>query len=342
MSRFIRPTPAASALPAALFALSLSLSLFLAAAPAAHAGEAYPGKPLRMVVPFAAGSAADTLSRVVAAGLGEQLGQPVVVENKPGAGGTIGTSDIARSAPDGYTIGMAAQGSLINNQVLYDNPGYDSRKDFTPIAVLAEVANVLVVKQDSPYDSVADLAAAIKSKPADRFSFSSSGVGTSHHIAGVVLGQFLDRSIMHVPYKGAPQGLAAIVGGEVDMGLYNVPAAIGMVRGGKLKPLGVTGLKRTPLLPDVPTLDESGLKDYEVTLWFGIIAPAGVPADRVQRLHDELGKMLARPEIADKLTAQGYSTASLPLAPPADFSALIERDLVKWPPILKAMGATAN
>lgn len=318
-----------------------AVPLLLGAAPA-QAQDAYPSRPLKMVVPFAAGSAADTLSRVISNQLAEQLGQPVVVENKPGAGGAIGTVEIARAKPDGYTLGLAAQGSMITNQVLYDKPGYDSQKDFTHIAVVAEVANVLVVAPKSPYNGVADLAAAIKGKPGNAFSYSSSGVGTSHHIAGVVLGQYMERSLMHVPYKGAPQGIAAIMSGEVDLGLYNIPAAIGQVRGGALKPLGVTSLKRSPLLPDVPTLHESGLKDFEVTLWFGVIAPAGLPTDVVARLHDELNKVMANEQVRTKLTEQGYNVASVPLDSPQDFSKLIEREMVKWPPIIKAMGATQN
>jgi tripartite-type tricarboxylate transporter receptor subunit TctC len=308
----------------------------------AHARDDYPSHALKLIVPFAAGSAADTLSRVVATQLGDQLGKAVVVENKPGAGGTIGTVDIARAPADGYTIGLAAQGTLITNQALYAKPGYDSMKDFTPIALLADVANCLVVAPGSPYDSVGALAKAIKAQPANKFSFSSSGVGTSHHIAGVVLGQYLDKPLMHVAYTGAPQGLVAVMNKEVDMGLYNIPAAIGLIRGGKLKPLAVTSLGRSPLLPDVPSLNESGLKDFEVTLWFGIIAPAGVPPERVARLHKELDAAMRQPELRTKLTNLGYDVKPTPLAPPAQFSALIQRDLQKWLPILKSMSAGAQ
>ncbi|ANN74308.1 Bug family tripartite tricarboxylate transporter substrate binding protein [Bordetella bronchialis] len=314
----------------------------LLAAGAAHAADDYPSRTLKMIVPFAAGSAADTLSRAVANQLATQLRQAVVVENKAGAGGTIGTVDIARAPADGYTIGLAAQGTMITNQALYDKPGYDSLKDFTPIAVLADVANVLVVAPGSPYGSVAELAQAIKAQPANKFSFSSSGVGTSHHIAGVVLGQYLDRPLMHVAYTGAPQGLVAVMSKEVDLGLYNIPAAIGLIRGGKLKPLAVTSLQRSPLLPDVPSLNESGMKGFEVTLWFGIIAPAGVPQDRVARLHQALDAVLRDPGLRAKLTEQGYDVAPTPLAPSKDFSALIGRDLQKWLPVLKSMKGGAQ
>jgi tripartite-type tricarboxylate transporter receptor subunit TctC len=321
---------------------AIALGAIVCLGATAHGQETYPSHAIRMIVPFAAGSAADVLSRTIAAQLATQLGQAIVVENKGGAGGTIGTTDIAKAAPDGYTIGMAAQGSLINNQVLYDKPGYDSVKDFSPIAVVADVQNVLVVNEKAPYKNVAEFLAAIKAKPDNAFSYSSSGAGTSHHIAGVVLGQYLKKPLMHVPYKGAPQGLVAIMAGEVNMGLYNIPAAIGQVQGGKLKPLAVTGLTRSSLMPDIPTLDESGLKGYEVTLWFGLIAPANMPAPLMNRLHSELDKVMANPAIRSRLTEQGYTVAPSPLAPSSDFTKLIQRELVKWPPILRESGATAN
>ena len=282
------------------------------------------------------------MSRAIAAQLAEQLGQPVVVDNRAGAGGSIGTAEIANAVPDGYVLGLAAHGTMVANQVLYAKPGYDSVKDFSPIAVVAEVQNVLVVSAGSKAIAIADLLAEMRAKPAESFSFSSSGVGTSHHLAGVVLGQHLKKPLLHVPYTGAPQGLSAIVAGDVDVGLYNIPAAIGLVRGGKLRPLAVTGLTRSALLPNVPTLDESGLKGYEVTLWFGVLAPAGLPAELMARLHGELNKAFSRPEVRARLTEQGFTLAALPLAPPAEFNKLIVRELDKWQPILRKLGASAN
>lgn len=321
---------------------ALAAIAILFGAGTASAQDDYPSRPLKMIVPYAAGSAADTLSRAVATQLAGQLNQAVVVENKPGAGGTIGTVDIARAPADGYTIGLAAQGTMVTNQALYAKPGYDSLKDFTPIGLMAQIANVLVVAPDAPYANVAQLAAAIKAQPADKFDYSSSGVGTSHHIAGVVLGQYLDKPLMHVAYTGAPQGMVAIMSKEVDMGLYNIPAAIGLIRGGKLKALAVTSLNRSPLLPDVPSLNESGMKGYEVTLWFGLIAPANVPPQRAARLHQALGAVLAKPDVRTKLTEQGFDVAPVPLASSQDFAALIRRDLDKWLPILKSMGQTTH
>jgi tripartite-type tricarboxylate transporter receptor subunit TctC len=319
-----------------------TLALFLSESVAAQGQGNYPNRPVKLIVPFAAGSAADGLARVVAAQLAEQWGQPVVIDNKAGAGGTIGTSAIAKAVPDGYTIGLAAQGTLINNQALYAKPGYDSLKDFSPIATVAEVQNVLAVAPSAPYQNAAELLSEIKNKPAEAFSFSSSGVGTSHHVAGVVLGQYLNKPLLHVAYTGAPQGISAIMAGDVDLGLYNIPAAIGQVRGSRLRALAVTGLSRSPLLPNVPTLDESGLKGFEVKLWFGFIAPAGMPSEIVSRLHGELNKVMSRLEIRSKFTEQGYTLSPVPLAPPAEFRSLIARDLDMWLPVMKKIAATAK
>ncbi|CAM4087195.1 Bug family tripartite tricarboxylate transporter substrate binding protein [Bordetella tumulicola] len=308
----------------------------------ARAEAAYPDRPVKLIVPYAAGSAADTLTRVVASALAEQLGQPVVVENKGGAGGTIGTTDIARAKPDGYALGIAAQGTFVNNQALYKSPGYDSIKDFTFISEIADVQNLLVVSDKSPYQSAPALLEAIKAQPPETFRYSSSGVGTSHHIAGATVAKYLDKPIMHVPYTGAQQGLAAIISGDVDMGLYNMPAAMGLVTSGKLRPLAVTGPKRSSLLPDVPTLDESGLKDYSVTLWWGLVGPAGLPADVSTRLYTALNKVMSTQALRDKLISLGFTLPDTPIPQPAAFQDLVRRDLAQWVPVLKQLGTAAQ
>ncbi|MDB5806421.1 MAG: hypothetical protein JWN73_3743 [Betaproteobacteria bacterium] len=324
----------------ALLACAATLGLCGAAGAQAQAG--YPVRPIKFIVPYAAGSAGDVLGRIIANQLGEQLGKGMVVDNRGGAGGTIGTAEVAHAQPDGYTLGLGSQGTLINNQVLYAKPGYDSLKDYTHITEVADVQNVLVVAPGSKYNAVGELLADIRAKPAESFKYSSSGVGTSHHMAGAVLAQFLDKPLLHVPYTGAPQGLSAIVGGDVDMGLYNIPAAIGLLRGAKLKPLAVTGLTRSALLPNIPTLDESGLKGYEVTLWFGVMAPAGLPPELLGRLHAELSKVMSKPEVRARMTEQGYTVAPLPLRSPAEYTKLVSRELDKWPPIIRKLGAAAN
>ena len=232
------------------------------------------------MVPLAAGSTADIVSRYAGQELGKALGQPVVVENKPGAGGTIAMAELARAAPDGYTIAFASQGTLVFNQAIFAKPGYDSAKDFQPIAFLGGVSNVMIVPPTSAATQPADVIAAAKAKPGES-TFSSGGAGTSHHLSGVLFGRVTGTELTHVPYKGAPQGVLAVMAGEVTMGFFNTPTVIGQIKEGKVKALGVTSLTRSPLLPNVPTLDEQGVKGYEMNTWFGFVAPAGTPPEIV-------------------------------------------------------------
>ena len=211
----------------------------------------------------AAGSTADIVSRFDGQELAKALGQPVVIENKPAAGGTVAMGDVARAAPDGYTIGFAPQGILVFNQAIYGKPGYDSVKDFRPVAFVGGVSNVMVVPPTSAAKSPADVIAAAKARPGG-LTFSSGGAGTSHHLSGVLFARSTATELLHVPYKGAPQGILAVMSGEVAMGFFNTPTVIGQIKDGKLKALGVTSLTRSPLLPGVPTLDEQGVKGYEV------------------------------------------------------------------------------
>jgi tripartite-type tricarboxylate transporter receptor subunit TctC len=316
-----------------------ALGLALALSPLSQAAaQAWPSRPIKLLVPLAAGSTADILSRTIGTELARELGQPVVVDNKAGAGGTIAMAELARSAPDGYTIAFASQGTLVFNQALYAKPGYDSLKDFAPIVLVGGVSNIMVVPPGSTAKTVLDVVAAAKAKPG--MTFSSGGSGTSHHLSGVLFGQLTGTELQHVPYKGAPQGILAVMSGEVNMGFYNTPTVISQIRDNKLKALGVTSLGRSSLLPQLPTLDASGVKGYEVNTWFGFVAPAGTPAEVVTRLHGEIGKILALPAVREKLAAQGFDL--VPLQPPASFSALIRDDLAKWPAIVKASGAKVD
>lgn len=324
--------------PAALRALSLVA--VIAASPWASAyAQAYPSKPIKLLVPLVAGSTADILSRIIGVELGRELGQAVVVDNKAGAGGTIAMAELARAAPDGYTIGFASQGTLVFNAALYAKPGYDSLKDFAPIVLVGGVSNVMVVPPGSTAKTAMDVVAAAKAKPGG-MTFSSGGSGTSHHLSGVLFGQLTGTDLLHVPYKGAPQGILAVMSGEVNMGFYNTPTVISQIRDNKLKPLAITSLSRSTLLPQLPTLDSSGVKGYEVNTWFGFVAPAGTPPDVITRLHTEIGKVLALPAVKEKLAAQGFDL--VPLQPPASFTALIQSDLVKWPAVIKASGAKVD
>lgn len=300
--------------------------------------QAYPHKPIRLIVPLAAGSTADILSRTVGAELAKALGQSVVVDNKTGAGGTIAMAELARAPADGYTIEFASQGTLVFNQALYSKPGYDSLKDFAPIILVGGVSNVMIVPPNSPYKTVLEVVAAAKAKPG-AMTFSSGGSGTSHHLSGVLFGQLSGIQLLHVPYKGAPQGILAVMAGEVDMGFFNTPTVISQIKEAKLRGLAVTSVTTSPLMPQLPTM-EASIKGYEVNTWFGFVAPAGTPADIITRLNSEIGKIISQPAMKEKLGAQGFELA--PAQPPAAFTKLLQEDLVKWPPIIKAAGAKVD
>ena len=319
-------------------ATALAAALPLLAAGSAHA-QAYPAKSIRLIVPLAAGSTADIISRTVGAELTRSLGQAIVVENKTGAGGTIAMAEVARSLPDGYTISFASQGTLVFNQALYANPGYDSLKDFQPIAFVGGVSNVMIVNPANPATKPLEVVAAAKARPGT-LTFSSGGSGTSHHLSGVLFGQMTGTDLVHVPYKGAPQGIVAVMSGEVTMGFFNTPTVISQIKDKRLKPLAVTSRTRSPLLPDVPTLDEMGVKGYEVNTWFGFVARAGTPPEIVQKLQAEIQKVLADPAIREKLAQQGFEIS--PPLTPAQFGKVIADDLAKWVPIVKASGAKAD
>jgi tripartite-type tricarboxylate transporter receptor subunit TctC len=334
-SRLRRPRAAGLVLAAA----AAAFAALAGPAPAAAQAAAFPSRPLRLLVPLAAGSTADIASRAVAAELAKALGQPVVVENKPGAGGTIAMAELARAAPDGHTISFASQGTLVFNVALYSKPGYDPVKDFAPIALLGGVSNVMIVPPGDSARTPADVIARAKAKPGE-VTFSSGGSGTSHHLSGVLFGRMTGTELLHVPYKGAPQGILAVMSGEVQLGFFNTPTVLTQIRDGKLRALAVTSAKRSPLLPDLPTLDEAGVKGYEVNTWFGFVAPAGTPPEAVARLHREIVRIVATPEVRDRLAGQGFELA--PEAPPEAFSKLVRDDLEKWVPIVKASGAKVD
>ncbi|MGA1317308.1 MAG: Bug family tripartite tricarboxylate transporter substrate binding protein [Rubrivivax sp.] len=330
-------TQASRRLSRIALSLGIGVGLGLGAALPSTA-QTYPTRTIKLMVPLAAGSTADILSRTVGNELASALGQSVLVENKPAAGGTVAMSEVARAAPDGYTISFASQGNLVFNQAIYARPGYDSQKDFAPIIFVGGVSNVMVVPPNSPAKSVADVIAAAKANPG--MTFSSGGNGTSHHLSGVLFGQLTGTDLLHVPYKGAPQGIMAVMSGEVAMGFFNTPTVINQIKAQKLRGLAVTSLTPSPLLTDLPTLDGSGVKGYEVNTWFGFVAPAGTPADVISKLHAAIGKIIVQPEIREKLAAQGFELS--PLKTPAEFAQIIREDFKKWPAIIKASGAKVD
>jgi tripartite-type tricarboxylate transporter receptor subunit TctC len=301
--------------------------------------QTYPSKPITLVVPLAIGSTADIVSRTVGAELAKHLGQPVIVDNRPGAGGTIAMQQVARAAPDGYTIAFASNGTHAINIALYSKPGYDPVKDFTPITVVGEVSNIMIVHPGNPAKNAQDVIAQAKAKPGE-LTFSSGGNGTSHHLSGVLFASMAGINTVHVPYRGAPQGITAVMANEVSMGFFNTPTVISQIRDGRLKALAVTSKARTPYFPAVPTLDESGLKGYDVTAWFGFVGPAGLPAPILERLYGELVKIMKDPAVREKLTNQGFEL--MPQISSAEFGALIQSELVKWVPIVRASGAKVD
>jgi tripartite-type tricarboxylate transporter receptor subunit TctC len=315
------------------------LAAMLVAVSGTAMAQAWPAKPIRMIVPLAPGATADIVARIFAEELGKSLGQTVVVDNKTGAGGTIATAEAARAPADGYTMALVSQGTMVFNMGLYKTSGYDSLKDLAPVAVSGGVSNVLIVHPDNPAKTVADVLAQARAKPG-QLTYSSGGVGTSHHMSGVLLELRTGVKLQHVPYRATPAGIMAVANGEVAMGLFNTPTVIGQIKAGKLKAIAVTSEKRSDLLPGVPTMIESGVKDYVVNTWMGFAVPAGVPEPVVGKLNAEINRIGQLPQVREKMLAQGIEM--LPPEPPAAAQKLVRDDLALWLPIIKASGASAE
>lgn len=324
----------------ALAAFALALALVSAGAAPASAQQPYPSRPIRLLVPLGVGSTGDLVARAIAAHMSAALGQPLVVENKPGAGGAIAMAEAAHAAPDGYTIALASQGTLVFNPSLYPKPGYDSLRDFAALALVGSVANVMVVPAGSKITSVAEAIAAARARPA-ALSYSSGGSGTSHHLSGALFAQLAQAQIMHVPYRGAAQGILAVIGAQVDMGFYNTPTVLAQIGAGKLRALAVTSKTPSPLLPDVPALAaSSAMAGYEVQTWFGFIAPAATPGALLATLHEAIDQALANPALRTQLSGQGLDIAGDTSA--RQLTRTLHADLLKWPAIIQAAGASVD
>ena len=294
----------------------------------------YPAKPIRILIAQAPGSATDTISRVVGNRLSEALGQPIVVEARPGAGGAVGTEAAARSAPDGYTLFMANNSTHGSNPALYPKLPYDAVNDFAPISMVASVPYVLVTEPSLPVNSVQELIALAKSRPG-KINYASAGNGSTHQFCGELLKSSAGIDLVHIPYKGSPPGVTAVMAGEVSVMFANLTDIGAQIRGGRLKPLAVTTLKRAELLPNVPTMVEAGVPDFEITSWFGLMAPAGTPAPIIARLNAETVKVLAREDVRSTLGAQGLNVAS---SSPEQFSAHIKSEIARFTRIARAAG----
>jgi tripartite-type tricarboxylate transporter receptor subunit TctC len=315
----------------------------LAAGPVAFASTAHaqtwPAKPIRLIVPLAPGATADIVARVFAEELGKSLGQTVIVDNKTGAGDTIATAEAAHTPADGQTLLFISQGTMVFNIGLYKSPGYDSLKDFVPLAVSGGVSNVLIVSPDSPAKTVSDLLVQARAKPGE-LTYSSGGIGTSHHMSGVLLEMRTGARLQHVPYRATSAGIQAVANNEVALGFFNTPTVIGLVKAGKLKAIAVTSETRSGLLPDVPTMIESGVGDFGVNTWQGFAVPAGTSQAIVDRLNAELNRIGQLPQVRDKMLSQGIDM--MPPGSPAAAQKLIRDDLALWLPVIKASGATAE
>jgi tripartite-type tricarboxylate transporter receptor subunit TctC len=300
--------------------------------------QAWPGKPIRIVIAQAPGSATDVISRVVANPLSASLGQPIVIDARPGAGGALGTEVAARSAPDGYTLFMGNNSTHGSNPAVYAKLPYDAVKDFAPISFVASVPYVLVVNPKVPVTTLQQFVALVKSKPGT-MNYASAGNGSTHHFCGELLKSMTGIDIQHIPYKGSGPGVAAVLSGEVSMMFSNVADIGSQIRAGKVRPLAVTAARRASLLPDVPTMAEAGLPGFEVTSWFGLLAPAGTPGAIIGRLNAETVKVLGRADVKATLGAQGLEVAP---STPEQFAAHIRSEIARFTKIAKAAGIKAE
>jgi tripartite-type tricarboxylate transporter receptor subunit TctC len=307
---------------------------FASLAGVSHA-QAWPSKPIRWIVPFAPGGTTDILARTIAEKLTPALGKPVIVENNPGAGGSVGATQTAKAAPDGYTIMGGTISTHAINASLYKKLPYDPVKDFVPITLIARVPNLLVVNPEVPAKNVKELIALLKANPG-KYTFASSGNGTSQHLSGELFKSMAGVDMQHIPYKGSPPALQDVVGGQVTMTFDNITTAWPLAKAGKLRPLAVTTAKRSPIAPDVPTLAESGLAGYEVGSWQGVFAPAGTPPDVVKRLNTEIVKIINMPDVRAKLEALGAE----PVGNSSDeFATIVKSEVAKWAKVVKESGA---
>jgi tripartite-type tricarboxylate transporter receptor subunit TctC len=317
-------------IPALLSAASCAFALLLCAP--AHAQDKWPSRPITYVVPFAAGGTTDVLARVIGNKLGPALGTTVVVDNKPGAGGNIGSDFVAKAAPDGYTILGGTISSHAINVSLYPSIPYDPIKSFQPVTLIGTLPNVLVVNASSPYQTLKDVIGAAKAKPG-ALTFGSSGNGTSQHLSGELFQSMTGAKMLHIPYKGSAPSMQALLGQQVDLVFENILAAVPLIQSGKVRALAVTSGTRASSLPDVPTLSEAGLPGYEIVSWQAVFAPAGTPQPVVQRLATEIGKIINDPEVKSRLAGLGVEPSG---AGPAELGTLQKSEVAKWAKLIKA------
>ena len=299
--------------------------------------SAWPAKPIKLVVGYAAGGATDVIARMIAIKLGEQLGQPVIVDNRSGANSNVSAEIVARSPADGYTLYVYTIANTINAS-LYDKLGYDPLKDFEPIGLIAKIPNILVVNEKLPIKSVADFVQFAKDSPSG-ITFASSGSGSSIHLSGEMYKMVAKLNMLHVPYRGSAPAVNDLLGGQVQSMFDNTPSALPHVRGGRLRAIAITSAQRSPLLPDVPTLAESGFPGFEVQSWFGLAAPAGTPRPVVDRLNAELGKVLTNSDVRQRLLNLAATPAP---GTPEQMRSFAASEVKRWYDVVKLSGAKAE
>ena len=299
--------------------------------------QGFPTKPIKIIVPFGPGGFTDVAARILQKELAPAIGQPVIIENKPGAGSTIGTAEVARAAPDGYTLVMISTAHVISPH-LYKAMPYDPLKDFTPVMKLAEGPYVLVTHPSLPVKNVAELIALARAEPS-RIDYASSGNGSAQHLVGALFTTMANAPMNHVPYKGSAQAMNDVIGGQVKVSFVGVPNALPNLGTGKLKALAVSTRKRYADLPDVPTLEEAGVPGYDATIWLGLLAPPGTPRDVVQKLNSSITRILSTAEAKKLMASAGVDVAT---STPEDFGTLMRSELDRWGKVVRETGATVN
>jgi tripartite-type tricarboxylate transporter receptor subunit TctC len=298
----------------------------------------YPTHPITLIVPYAPGGGNDVLARGVAEPMSKVLGQQIVIENRGGAGGSIGTRQVAKAAPDGYTLGLGGTGTLAIDPTLYPNAGYDPRKDFAPVGLIATSPLIILANPALPAHNVQELIALAKAQPG-KLNYASAGRGSGIHLGTVLFADTAGIELTHIPYKGSGPALTDLLGGHVAIYFSSLPPAIGLVKEGKLRALGVTGLKRSAIIPDVPTVAEQGLPGFEAVLHYGIVAPAGTPRPIVDKLNAALRTALNSDDVHRRIATEGAEP--LPTTPD-EYAADIDREETKWSALVKKAGAKAN
>jgi tripartite-type tricarboxylate transporter receptor subunit TctC len=318
-----------------LFAAVVAIPI---AASSATGAQEYPTRPITLIVPYTAGGGNDLLARAAADKMSKTLGQHIVIENRGGAGGSIATRAIAKAEPDGYTLGLGGTGTLAINPTLYPNVGYDPRKDFAPVGLIAASALVICLDPSLPVRSVADLIALAKREPS-KINYASAGTGSGIHLATEYFAAMAGIKLTHIPYKGAAPALTDVIGGHVAFYFSSMPAAVGLVKDGKVRALAVTGSKRSPVLPDVPTVAEAALPGYEAVLHYGIVGPAGTPRPIIEKLSAALRAALTSDEVRARIADDGAEPVG---STPEEYAADIDREETKWSAIVKLSGARAE